>query len=246
MIPKIIHYCWLSNDPYPEKIQECIDSWRKYLPDYEIRLWNLERFPLDKSRWVKQAFENRKYAFAADYIRAYALYTEGGIYLDSDVEVLTSLDFLLKHKYFIGHEHGHGGNIEAAVVGAEQGHPLYGELLKYYDTHEFVLPDGSFSTTPMPQIVASILEKNFTVREINTPDEISDTDEICVLPWDYFSPKSYADGKIYRTENSVTIHHFSGSWVSPWEKRKHRWSAKYPRFMAVMVAIKHALKGIKG
>ena len=85
MIPKIIHYCWLSNDPYPAKIQHCINSWKKKLPGYEIKLWNLQNFPLEKSEWVKQAFEAKKYAFAADYIRCYALYTYGGIYLDSDV-----------------------------------------------------------------------------------------------------------------------------------------------------------------
>lgn len=101
MIPKKIHYCWLSNDPYPEKIEKCINSWKEKLPDYEIIKWDLNRFPLEKSLWVKQAYEARKYAFAADYIRLYALATEGGIYLDSDVEVLKSFDDLLDFPYFV-------------------------------------------------------------------------------------------------------------------------------------------------
>lgn len=100
MIPKKIHYCWLSDDPMPEKLLKCVESWKKYLPDYELVKWDLKKFPLSKNPWVREAFENKKYAFAADYIRLYALATEGGIYLDSDVEVLKSFDDLLKYPYF--------------------------------------------------------------------------------------------------------------------------------------------------
>ena len=92
MIPKRIHLCWLSGDPYPAKIGKCLASWKKHLPDYEVVLWDTKRFDLESSPWVKQAFEAKKYAFAADYIRFYALYNYGGIYLDSDVEVLRSFD----------------------------------------------------------------------------------------------------------------------------------------------------------
>ena len=87
MIPKIIHYCWLSNDPIPAKLKKCMDSWKKQLPDYEFMLWNFDRFAKDRSVWVSQAFDSRKYAFAADYIRLYALYNYGGIYLDMDVDI---------------------------------------------------------------------------------------------------------------------------------------------------------------
>ena len=100
MISKVIHLCWLSGDPYPEKIKKCIDSWKRVLSDYEIILWDTKRFDLDSSIWVKQAFEAKKYAFAADYIRFYALYHYGGIYMDSDVEVLKSFDDLLHLPYF--------------------------------------------------------------------------------------------------------------------------------------------------
>lgn len=92
MIPKIIHYCWLSNDPIPSNIQHYMDSWKKYLPDYEFIHWNFDKFDKSSSRWVSEAFDNKKYAFAADYIRLYALYHYGGIYLDMDVEVLKSFN----------------------------------------------------------------------------------------------------------------------------------------------------------
>ena len=120
MIPKIIHLCWLSGDPYPKKIQYCIDSWKKYLPDYEIMLWDTKRFDVNSLLWTKQAFEAGKYAFAADYIRLYAVYNYGGIYFDSDVEVIKSFDELLNLPYFVGAEAGPEG-VELAAFGAEKG-----------------------------------------------------------------------------------------------------------------------------
>ena len=107
MIPKIIHLCWLSGDPYPPKIAKCLETWKKHLADYEIILWDTNRFDLNSSIWVRQAFEKKKYAFAADFIRFYALYHFGGIYLDSDVEVLKSFDDLLDLPYFMGVEKAH-------------------------------------------------------------------------------------------------------------------------------------------
>lgn len=110
MIPRIIHICWLSGDPYPDLIKECIKSVKKHLPEYDIIVWDRTQFDIESCIWVKQAFENRKYAFAADYIRFYALYKYGGIYLDADVEVLKSFDNLLNQTYILGEEAG--GDIE--------------------------------------------------------------------------------------------------------------------------------------
>ena len=118
MIPKVIHYCWLSGDPIPEKLQRCMDSWKKFLPDYEFVLWDLERFDIKTSQWVKEAFEARKYAFAADYIRLYAVYNYGGIYMDMDVEVVRPFDDLLASPYILGLESEKG--VEAGVFGAER------------------------------------------------------------------------------------------------------------------------------
>lgn len=118
MIPKVIHYCWLSGDPIPEKLQRCMDSWKKFLPDYEFVLWDLERFDIKTSQWVKEAFEARKYAFAADYIRLYAVYNYGGVYMDMDVEVVRPFDDLLASPYILGLESEKG--VEAGVFGAER------------------------------------------------------------------------------------------------------------------------------
>lgn len=217
MIPKKIHYCWFSNDPYPYKIKKCIESWHKHLPDYEFKLWNFNNFPPGKSEWVDSAIQNKKYAFAADYIRAYALYNEGGIYLDSDVEVLKSFDNLLNCPYFIGREIE--SPIEAAVMGSEKNAKIFSLLLDYYDKTKFI-NDGELSLTPMPVIMERIMKTNFNIIDISKSTEIKrSNDSIYILPSDYFSPKSYIDGEIHLTNNTYTIHHFAASWLSKKEIR---------------------------
>lgn len=150
MIPKIIHLCWLSKEQYPTDIQICLDSWKKKLPDYEIWLWDTERFDINSTLWTKQAFENRKYAFAADYIRLYALYNYGGIYMDSDVFVYKSFNDLLILPYFIGQDYERA--FEPAIIGAEKGTKWIKQVLERYKNRCFVRPDGSFDTEPLPRV----------------------------------------------------------------------------------------------
>lgn len=220
MIPKIIHFCWLSDDPYPAEIRRCIDTWSKMLPDYEIRKWDFKRFPKEKSDWVKEAFEQKKYAFAADYIRNYALFHEGGIYLDSDVEVLQSFDSLLHLPYFFGFENG-SGYIEAAVMGSEPGNPIFGKMLEYYDGRHFILPDGSLDTTPLPRLKKKVLSDYYKVKNI---EDIRDFDHtphiISVLPHDYFSPIHIEHRELQSTERTIAIHRFAASWVPAHKKLK--------------------------
>jgi polysaccharide biosynthesis protein cpsM(V) len=218
MIPKKIHYCWLSEDEMPEKLQKCLESWKKHLPDYEIVKWDLNRFPLEKSVWVNQAFERKKYAFAADYIRLYALVTEGGIYLDSDVEVLKSYDDLLNLPYFICSENSPGG-IEAATLGAEKDCQWLKECIKRYDDRPFVKNDGSLDTQVLPIILEKYICQHYNMVKVNTPLQVKrDEHNIYVLPYDFFSPKSYTTKKISITGNTYSIHHFAGSWQPMWKK----------------------------
>ena len=157
MIPKVIHFCWLSGEPYPALIEQCINSWKQFLPDYELILWDTSRIDINSNQWLKQAYENKKYAFAADYIRFYALYYYGGIYLDADVEVFKSFTPLLNQKQFIGEEAG--GDIEAAVMGAEKGLLWVKECLDYYHDRAFVKMDGTFDTRPVPILVSKVIAK---------------------------------------------------------------------------------------
>ena len=222
-IPKLIHYCWLSDDPVPNELLNYMKSWENTLKDYKFIKWDLKRFDISSSIWTKEAFENKKYAFAADYIRMYALYTMGGIYLDMDVEVLKSFDNLLDLNYFICYENSKTEMPEVATLGAQKGCSWIKSILNYYNNRHFIKRDGSYDMIALPKVVKKVLiEQGMTFYKINSP-LISFHVEACdktllVLPCDYFSPKSYSSGKISITNNTYSIHHFSGSWL-PVEQR---------------------------
>lgn len=221
MIPKIIHYCWLSDDPIPTDLQNYMASWRKKLPEYEFIHWNFERFDKASSKWVSDAFDNKKYAFAADYIRLYALYNYGGIYLDMDVEVLKSFNPFLNLHTMLGWQNDIG--LEVAAFGVKKHSDWVGKCLDYYNNRNFVKNDGTFDMKPLPLVIGEILEKNsYKLRNVHTIEEAAETadKEIPVFPSDYFSPKSYKTGKIQSNDNTYSIHHFAGSWIPCSEKVK--------------------------
>ena len=194
-------------------------TWYEKLPDYEFMLWNFDRFPKEQSLWVKQAFENRKYAFAADYIRLYALYHYGGIYLDMDVEVLKSYNPLLKMPAMLCFE-ANGHTIEAATMGAEKGAEWVKACLDYYKGRPFINEDGSFNMKPIPQIMQELLSMNFDIQEVRGLSDVEKT-TIPILPSEYFSPRSYSTDELNLTKNTYSIHQFSGSWL-PWYVKAER------------------------
>ena len=182
-------------------------SWKEKLYDYEFILWDLNRFDLNRSLWVKQAFEAKKYAFAADYIRLYAVYNYGGIYMDMDVEVIKSFNDLLRNDYILGYEAAKG--LEAGVFGGPKKAPWVKEVLEYYTSKEFALPNGLYNDTPLPIIMDEVLNADYITNK-----------KIVPLPTDFLTAKSYKTGKITITPNTYTIHHFAGSWKSWDEKMK--------------------------
>lgn len=217
MIPKIIHFCWLSDDRYPTVVEKCLNSWKKYLPDYQIMLWDTKRFDVDQSLWVKQAFEKKKYAFAADYIRFYSLYYYGGIYLDSDVEVLKSFDDLLYLPYFVGAENA--GTIEAAVIGSEKKCDWIKDCMDYYEKREFIQSDGTLDIRKLPGIMDEIIKKSRSIVDIKgsaVDDKIlrESKDVVFVFPSYYFSPKIFDSRKIMIRPQTYAIHHYQNSWFS--------------------------------
>jgi len=217
MIPKIIHFCWLSSDEYPPLIQKCIDTWKEKLPDYEFMLWDTKRFKLEENIWVKQAFETKKYAFAADYIRLYAVYNYGGVYLDTDIEVLKSFNNLLERPYFAGAEGL--GIIEAGVFGAEKNSTWVKQCLDYYTGKTFINADGTYNTLTLPRIMMAQISKGRTIKEIH-PDNLdanlqtNDDGTLYMFPKDFFCAKNHGTGVIEKTDNTYSIHHFAMSWVS--------------------------------
>ena len=214
MIPKIIHLCWMSGDPFPSDIQKCIDSWKRILPDYEIWLWDTKRFDLSTSVWVTEAYDKKKYAFCADYIRMYALFNYGGVYLDSDVEVLRSFNDLLTLPYFIGYESKQ--YFEAAVIGAEKGNPFIGDVLAYYKDRHFVKENGSLDIQIMPEVMMNVTNskwKRVLINEIS--DFINDPTIINVFPYDWFSSIASTEKRyvLRVSKNTYCIHHFASAWV---------------------------------
>ncbi|MBD5436266.1 MAG: glycosyl transferase [Treponema sp.] len=211
MIPKIIHLCWMSGEAYPEKIQLCIDSWKKYLPDYEIMLWNAQTFDVNITKWTKEAFECKKYAFVADYVRFWALHEYGGIYFDSDVEVVRSLDCFLDCDCFFGYEYS--GLPEAAVVGAVRNLKWMEHALQWYEQSTFVKSNGEYNAVVAPLIFRYAFEKETGVRLHGSAKAFQKNNVLFqVFSESYFSPKDGYNGKIYMTKNTYTIHHFQAAW----------------------------------
>lgn len=193
----------------PELALNCIQSWKKYLPEYVIKEWNEDNFDLDLYPYVREAYDNRKFAFVTDVVRLYALYHEGGIYMDTDVEVLKSLDVFLSHHAFSGFEDDI--NVSTGIMASEKGGEWARENLIYYDSRHFIKADGTLDLTTNVVTITNIMLKH-GLRQNNTYQEIQGY--FTIYPKDYFCPKSYINGKIYLTKNTYTIHHFAGSWIT--------------------------------
>ena len=218
MIPKIIHYCWFGSGEKPELAVKCIDSWKRYLPDYELKEWNEDIFDINQNQYVREAYENRKFAFVTDYVRLYAIYTEGGVYMDTDVEVVGSYNQFLHHHAFSGFETD--GNVPTGMMAAEKGSVWAKELLDQYQDRVFVLSDGCFDMTTNTTVITNyMLGKGLILN-----NQYQDFPGLCTMyPADFFCPKDHRTGKIRCTKNTVCIHHFAGSWLnhSFWTDLRH-------------------------
>ncbi len=208
MIPKIIHYCWFGKGEMPEMAYKCIESWKKYLPDYTLKLWNELNFDINCNAYVKEAYDARKFAFVTDYVRLYALINEGGIYMDTDVEVLKSLDDLLHLPAFSGYESNQFSNFPTGLMASAPNGLWVKEQFAYYDNRHFLHPDGSLDMTTNTVTISNIMIANGF--ELNGKYQVYKEDMHC-FPKDYFCPKT-STGVIKLTKNSYCIHHFAGSW----------------------------------
>ncbi len=204
-IPRMIHYCWLSDDPVPEKMKRNFEGWKRMLPDYEFVKWDLKRFKKDTSVWVSEAIDQKKYAFASDYIRIYAVYHYGGIYLDMDVEVLKPFDELLESPYMFAYESPDKKRIEAGCFGAEKHDPFLKTCLAYYKNRHFIKDGGVLDILPLSKLMGNIIIKKRLKMNIYSRE--------------YFTAKSFETGIETPGENTYAIHHFAGSWKSKEERR---------------------------
>ena len=213
MIPKIIHYCWFGRGNMPKKALNCIESWKKYLPEYEYIRWDEDSFDITSNPYVQEAYENKKYAFVTDYVRLYAMYYYGGVYMDTDVEVLKPLDAFLDNHAFSGFESSQ--LIPTGIMASEKGFHLYKEFLDYYKDRHFIKEDGTFDMTTNVIIMTNIADQHGLVHN----GELQIVDGWVLYPSDYFCPLNDATGKLEITDNTAVIHWFAKSWVSPRDRR---------------------------
>ena len=208
MIPKLIHYCWFSGEPFDETTKKCIESWEKYCPDYEIRECNTLNFDTEINDFVKEAFKSRKWAFVADYARLYLLQKYGGIYLDGDVELKRNLDGFLDKPAFIGQERA--GWISAGLIGAEQNNDFINICLEYYKDRHFINSDKSLNQITNVQIITHNIFESYGCILDGSYRKVGNI--LHIYPVDYFSPKDSLTGEILQTGNTYAIHHFNNGW----------------------------------
>lgn len=214
-IPKIIHYCWFGGKPLPELVQKRIASWKKFCPDYEIKEWNESNYDITKNNYMNKAFENKQWAFVSDYARLDIIYEYGGIYFDTDVEVVRPLDDLLNLKGFAGVEHEKTLTGEKLCntglgFGAIPKLPIIKEFRDNYEHINFIKEDGSFNQTVCSVFQTSILLK----KGLKFDNSIQEIEGLTIFPAEYFAPKEYFSGKITLTKNTYSIHHFDAYWVN--------------------------------
>ena len=232
MIPKTIHYCWFGRGEMPEQAKQCIASWYKFMPDWEYKLWNEDCIDLAMNDYAKEAYEARKFAFVSDYVRLWALQHEGGLYLDTDVEVFKSFDDLLVYKAFAGFEGSKHLPVGTCVMASEAHGEWVSEQLEAYRDRHFLTTDGTFDmTTNVQFITAKMCKDGFVQNGVE-----QDYKDLHVLPVDYFSPR-HTTGEYLRTENTYCDHLGMGTW----DDKNHGWKARVAR----LVGKKNAARLIK-
>lgn len=228
MIPKIIHYSWLSGEEMPELYKNCIETWKKYLPDYEIKIWDGNNEEIINIPFVKRCIERRNWAFASDYIRAYALYNYGGIYMDADVEVYKSFNNLLNFEYVCGLEwfrkkrNAFEYGFETAILMFEKQHPIIKEWLDLYNNYYI----NSKEIYIAPLVFRQAISKHKTYIDIISSAKFnsgikvnySEDNAFYVFDKEFFSPIDYNTKTSIRNANTYTCHHMISGWVS--EKNK--------------------------
>jgi mannosyltransferase OCH1-like enzyme len=227
MIPKTIHYCWFGGNKMPQDEARYVEGWKDLLIDYKFKLWNEDNFDVDSVKFTEQAFRAKKWGFVTDYVRAYAVYHYGGIYLDTDVEVIKPFDDLLNTNICFSGFEDESHVAPGLIFAGEKGCSIAKELMDVYSNINFINKDGTLNLTTVPKILTGILLKH-GLQQNNSYQNIGC---ITVYPTDYFCPKSFKTGLLNITGNTYSIHHFKASWHSEnvIKEFKERWNifAKY-------------------
>jgi hypothetical protein len=211
MIPSVIHYCWFGNNEIPKTARKCIASWKEFLPGYEIIEWNETNFDVNISPYTAEAYKVGKYAFVSDYARYWVLNKYGGVYFDTDVELIKPLRSVLEQGGFLGREAGTGGKVAPGLgMAIEPGHIICRNVLDEYNKQFFINKDGSYNQKTIVNYTTEVLDKFGLIRD----DLLQEIEGIYIYPSDYFCPMDSTTGIIRITENTFSIHHYDCSWMN--------------------------------
>ena len=246
IIPKVIHYCWFGKTPLPNLALKCIESWRIYLPDYEIKEWNEDNFDVNIIPYTEEAYKAKKYAFVSDYARFWILYKYGGVYFDTDVEVIRPMDCVIQRGAFMGCETDGGNNNIITVapglgLGSQSGNMVLKEIIDVYANLNFVNKDGTFNLKTVVQYVTDLLYE----EGLENVKGIQCVSGITIYPSEYFCPINIVTNRLHITNNTYTIHHYAASWVDVRMKKKIK------NFMQRLIPesiliLWHNLKNVRG
>jgi len=236
MIPKIIHYCWFGRNQIPTEYQHYINSWKKFLPDYEIREWNEDNYDVNCIPFSKEAYEAKKYAYVSDYARLKILYENGGIYFDTDVEMIRPIYDILEKGAWMAFEKNINAPHAAINVNpglgfaCEAGNPIIHQIMDYYEHNHYILPDGTLQQIPIVPITTNVLKKH----GLKISDSPLQLNNMTIYPWEYFCPIEYLSNKCEINNNTRTIHHYTATWMSWSDKLKMKkgyWATKLKRIL---------------
>ena len=220
MIPKVIHYCWFGRNPLPKSALKCIDSWRKFFPDYEIKEWNEDNFDVNIIKYTQDAYNAKKYAFVSDYARIWILYNYGGVYFDTDVEVISSMTDIIEKGPFMGFEINNSTENKIAVnpglgIGSPSRLELYKDILDVYSNLNFWI-GSKINLYAIVRITTDIL----TINGLKNVDGAQTVNGTTIYPSEFFNPLDSLTGRLNKTANTRTIHWYDNSWSSPVSRLK--------------------------
>lgn len=228
MIPKVIHYCWYGRKPLNDLAKKCLASWNEYCPDYKIIRWDEDNTDLQSNQYVKEAYQCKKWAFVTDWVRLKVLYDYGGIYMDTDVQVIRSLDEFLTNRGFSGFENEN--QVPTGIMASEKGNAFIGCLLHSYDNFRFIGKDGKQDLTTNVDIITRLaVEKGLILN-----NHFQIIEDFSFYPVDYFCPKDSRTLQTHITRNTATIHHFAGSWEDPF---LHRFKLTIKRLLGENISL---------
>lgn len=231
-IPKTINYCWFGKNELTQKALDCINSWKKYCPDYTIVRWDETNFDINKYKFAKEAYEMKKWAFVADVARLDIIYNNGGIYFDTDVELIKNIDNLLQDDLFMGFENKEYVN-SGLGFGAIRGNRIIKENLEIYNKISFANCDN-ISKIACPIITSKILIENGFIMD----GSLQTKNNCTIYPVDYFCPMNYDTGEITITENTYSIHHYTASWKTKYELMNYKFEKNFNKLFIKLLGEK--------